>query len=101
MDDARKRLRGRRRRRTAGKLRKHERGGPPLDARLVDRAQDAGHEKDGRESRRRQVRDGAGSACVLALRNERRMRGMVGREELRPLREDLQAVDVAEGPAQR
>ena len=38
---------------------------------------------------------------MLALRDERRVRGMVGREELRPLREDLQAVDVAEGPAQR
>jgi len=37
---------------------------------------------------------------MLALRNERRVRGMVGREELRALREELQAVDVAEGPAQ-
>jgi hypothetical protein len=101
VDEAKTRLRGQGRRRTAGKVRKHGRGGPPLDARLVDGAQDAGHEKDGRGSRRRQVRDGARRARVLVLWNEGRVRGMVGREELRPLREDLQAVDVAEGPAQR
>jgi hypothetical protein len=38
---------------------------------------------------------------VLALRNERRVSGMVGREELRTLRKNLETVDVAESPAQR
>ena len=95
------RLRDRERRRAAGKFRKHERGDPPLDARLVDRAEDGGHEKDGRGSGRRQARDGARRACVLVLRNEGRVRGMIGREELRPLREELEAVDVAKGPAER
>ena len=38
---------------------------------------------------------------MLVLRNERRVRGMVGREELRALREELEAVDVAERAAQR
>ena len=38
---------------------------------------------------------------MLALRNEGRVRGMVGREELRPLGQELEALDVAERPAQR
>ena len=38
---------------------------------------------------------------MLALRNERRVSGMVGCEKLRPLREELETVDVAESPAQR
>ena len=38
---------------------------------------------------------------MLVLRNEGRMRGMVGMEELRSLRKELGAIDVAEGPSQR
>lgn len=67
----------------------------------MDRAQDGGREKDGRGSRRRQVRDGAGRARVLALWNERRVRRMIRVEELDSVRERIGTVDVAEGPAQR
>jgi hypothetical protein len=38
---------------------------------------------------------------MLGLRNERRVVRVVGREELRPLREELDAVDMPERPAQR
>lgn len=77
------------------------RQGQALGADLEDRTDEGRDEEDRYCSRSGQVRDGAGRACVLALRNEGRVRGMVGREELRPLREELEAVDVAEGPAQR
>ena len=72
-----------------------------MGARLSGRARERRSEKGGRGGGRQEIRDGARRARVLVLWNEGRMRGMVGREELRPLREDLQAVDVAEGPAQR
>jgi hypothetical protein len=101
MDDPRKRLRGRGRRRTSGESGKNRCGILAVGARLRGRASERRSEKERRGGGRQEIRDGARRACVLVLRNEGRVRGMIGREELRPLREDLQAIDVPEGPAQR
>ena len=76
--------------------------GAARSARASGDGRDAGGaRKTGADAGGSQVRDGARRARVLVLRDERRVVRVVGREELRAVRERLDAVDVPERPAQR
>ena len=88
-------------RRAAREGRNGRGGRRAVRARVGRRAGRRRRQEDGGGRGRQEVRDGARRARVLVLRNERSVRGMVRREELRPVREELETVDVAERPAQR
>ena len=87
-------------RRAARELWERRRRYPPRAPGLAAPSHHRRNEEEGGERRRGQVRNGARRAGVLLLRNERGVRGMVRREEERPVGERLGTVDVPERSAQ-